>query len=301
MSVPATATATASAATASAAATPAAADVRSRTAELPNNLSLVYTEYGDAARSAGAVLLLHGGAGPRSVAGFAAALARRSPVLVPTHPGFDGTPRPRWCDTVADLAVAYLDLLDALDLTDVFVVGSSVGGWIAAEMALRDTRGRVRALALIDAAGIEGAQGREVADVAALGPVALSELSFHRPEFRPDFSRFDDTQKAAMAANQRTLAVYAGDPYMHDPKLRGRLHRIGVPALVLWGEHDGVTPLAYGREFARAIPGARFVPVAGSAHFPFVENPEVVLAQLAAFRDEAAAVGPSAVSPRPQR
>lgn len=269
-------------------------DATTSVAKMPNGLELTYLVYaaqtdadtagvaaGDMAKSAGAILLLHGGAGPRSVAGFAAALSRYSAVIVPTHPGFDGTPRPAWADSVADLASGYLDLLDALDLTDVLVIGSSVGGWIAAEMALRDTHRRLRGLTLIDAAGIEGAPGREVVDVATLTPAALSELSFHRPEFRPDFGSFTEEQRLAAAANQRTLAVYAGDPYMHDPKLGVRLHRIQLPVLVLWGEHDGVTPLEYGREFAGRIPGARFVPVADSAHFPFVENPEVVFAELA--------------------
>ena len=271
----------------------------SHVAELPNGLRLNYLTYAaaaepfedaaDVAKRDGAVLLLHGGAGPRSVAGFAAALSQYSVVIVPTHPGFDGTPRPDWADSVADLASGYLDLLDALDLADVLVIGSSVGGWIAAEMGLRDTHGRLRALTLIDAAGIEGAPGREVADVSALNPAALSELSFHRPELRPDFGAFSEQQRAAMIANQRTLAVYAGDPYMHDPKLGRRLHRLALPVLVVWGEHDGVTPLEYGREFARRIPGARFVPVAGAAHFPFAENPEAVFAALGEFLGAAAA------------
>lgn len=255
-------------------------------AQLPNGLQLTYLAYAAPADAAakpapGTVLLLHGGAGPRSVAGFAAALSQYSAVIVPTHPGFDGTPRPEWSDSVADLASGYLDLLDALDLTDVLVIGSSVGGWIAAEMALRDVRGRLRGLALIDAAGIAGPAGIGVADVSAMAPAALAELSFHQPALRPDFGSFTEEQRTAAAANQRTLAVYAGDPYMHDPKLAVRLHRIDLPVLVLWGEHDGVTPLAYGREFARLIPGARFVPVADSAHFPFVENPGAVFAELA--------------------
>jgi pimeloyl-ACP methyl ester carboxylesterase len=219
------------------------------------------------------------------------------PCWCPPIPASTAAPRPDGFDTVADLASGYLDLLDALGLTDVLVIGSSVGGWIAAEMALRDTRARLRALTLIDAAGVAGAPGREVADVSVLSPAALSELSFHRPELRPDFGALSTEQKAAMAANQRALAVYAGDPYMHDPKLAGRLHRIGVPVLALWGEHDGVTPLEYGREFARLIPGAAFVPVAGAAHFPFVENPEVVFAALEAFLADPRQAAPSAPEP----
>jgi pimeloyl-ACP methyl ester carboxylesterase len=85
------------------------------------------------------VLLLHGGAGPRSAAGLAAALSEHAYVITPTHPGFDGTPRPDWADRVTDLALAYLDLIDTLDLSHVLVIGSSFGGWIAAEMALYGT------------------------------------------------------------------------------------------------------------------------------------------------------------------
>ena len=83
-------------------------------------------------------LVLHGGAGPQSVATFAQILAEkdRNRVLTPTHPGFGGTPRPDELNSVAALAVLYRDLLDDLELEDVTVIGNSVGGWIAAEMAL---------------------------------------------------------------------------------------------------------------------------------------------------------------------
>jgi pimeloyl-ACP methyl ester carboxylesterase len=259
----------------------------SRTVELPSGLSLTITEYGDAAAGKGTgVLLLHGGAGPRTVAGFAAALSEHAYVITPTHPGFDGTPRPDWADSVADLASAYLDLIDVLGLTGVLVIGSSVGGWIGSEMALRDNRGTITALTLINAAGIAGMPGQPGADitnVAVISPTELSALSFHKPEFRPDFASFSEQQRAGMLANQRTLAIYAGEPYMHDPKLRGRLHRVTVPVLALWGEHDGVTPLEYGRAFAAAFPRSRFVPIADSGHFPFIENPGAVFAALGDF------------------
>src|SRR5947207_15196371 len=103
----------------------------SRILELGDGLTVAVDEQGDAAAAGGSgVLLLHGGAGPRSVAGLADALSEHAYVITPTHPGFDGTPRPDWMDGIADLAVAYLDLLDRLDLRDVLVAGSSVGGWI---------------------------------------------------------------------------------------------------------------------------------------------------------------------------
>src|ERR1700761_7852416 len=87
------------------------------------------------------VLLLHGGAGPQSVTGFADLLAQRAPahVIAPTHPGFGGTPRPESLDSIRGLAELYVGMLADLDLTDVTVIGNSIGGWITAEMALLDS------------------------------------------------------------------------------------------------------------------------------------------------------------------
>ncbi|QMU77246.1 alpha/beta hydrolase [Streptacidiphilus sp. PB12-B1b] len=258
-----------------------------RTLDLPNGLSLTVQEDGADSRGSG-VLLLHGGAGPRSVAGLAAALSEHVYALTPTHPGFQGTPRPPWCDTVADLAVAYLDLLDALDLTGVMVVGSSIGGWIAAEMALRDTRGRIGALTLLNAVGIHTEAAEEpVVDVRTLTPAQISRLSFADPALRPDFASFSDAQRAATGANQAALATYAGAGFSHDPKLRGRLHRVTVPVLVAWGEQDGIAGPAYGRAYADAFPHGRFVPVPGAGHFPHIEQPGPTLGAIGTFVDTA--------------
>src|SRR5471032_840156 len=95
-----------------------------------------------------AYLLLHGGAGPASMAGLAAALSARARVLTPTHPGFNGEPRPEGFSSAGDLANAYLDLLDRLGIRDVLIVGNSFGGWVAAEMALLQPR-RVAGIVLL--------------------------------------------------------------------------------------------------------------------------------------------------------
>jgi pimeloyl-ACP methyl ester carboxylesterase len=101
-----------------------------RTVELGMGLEVSIKEYGDTAAAAGyGVLVLHGGAGSASVAGSAAALAEHAYVITPTHPGFDGTPRVPWTDSVADLADGYLGLLEQLGLTSVMVIGNSLGGW----------------------------------------------------------------------------------------------------------------------------------------------------------------------------
>jgi pimeloyl-ACP methyl ester carboxylesterase len=146
--------------------------------------------------------MLHGGAGPRSLTGFAAEMSQHAYVVLPTHPGVDGTPRPQWADTVADLATVYLDLLDQLDLHDVMVVGSSVGGWIAAEAALRDNQRRISCLTLLGTVGVAPDPALRLADPAEIGPVKTGELAFHNPQLRPDPAAFSEEQKAAMAANQ---------------------------------------------------------------------------------------------------
>jgi pimeloyl-ACP methyl ester carboxylesterase len=237
-------------------------------------LELTFEERGDGRP----FLLLHGGAGPQSVAGFAQLLGERdgNRVLAPTHPGFGGTPRPDGLHSVAGLAALYSGLLDDLGLEHVTVIGNSVGGWIAAEMALLGTP-RVSGIVLLDAVGIE-VENHPVADVSGLSVPEIQALSFHDPTlFRVDPATIPDAQQAIMAANGAALAVYAGSPAMADPTLLGRLGDIAIPTLVLWGESDQIVPHAYGRAYAAAIPGARFEVLPATGHMPQMETPQLVL------------------------
>jgi pimeloyl-ACP methyl ester carboxylesterase len=255
-----------------------------RIADLRDGLTVTLIEHGVPGTVPGiGALVLHGGAGPRSVAGLAAALGQDgySYVAVPTHPGFDGTPRPASIDSVADLATAYLDLLDDLDLHDVTVFGSSIGGWIAAEMALRDNHARISALVLLASTGIAPEPPLRIADPAELGPVRTGELAYYRADLRPDPAALSEEQRAVLAANQRTQAILA--PGSYDPKLRDRLHRVAIPVLVLAGEQDGIVPLEYEHALAAAFPLATLRHVPEAAHFPHIEQPELVLAAVADF------------------
>ena len=204
-------------------------------------------------------LVLHGGAGPKSVAAFVALLAEqgRNRVLTPTHPGFGGTPRPDELNSVAGLAALYSGLLDDLGLDDVTVI-RELRRWLdRAEMALLGSP-RIGGIVLLDAVGIE-VQGHPAADVSALSVPEIQALSFHDPTpFRVDPATIPNAQKAIMAANGVALAVYAGSPAMADPALLGRLGGVTVPTLVLWGESDQIVEPAYGQIYAAAIRGARF-------------------------------------------
>jgi pimeloyl-ACP methyl ester carboxylesterase len=245
-----------------------------RTLDFADGLTLTIAEQG----SGRPVLLLHGGAGPQSMAGFAAALAPEAHAITPVHPGFAGAPRPDWFDSITDLAVAYLDLLDRLDLRDVTIIGNSIGGWIAAEMALRDAD-RIGRLVLLNAVGIrvDESGADEIVDTYALAPDEIGRLSFHNPALRPDPAALSPEQRAAMAANQQALAVYARDPYMHDPELRRQLRRVHIPVLVAWGEQDGIVGADYGRAYAQSFPNGSFHLISDAGHFPQIEQPEHVL------------------------
>ncbi len=220
------------------------------------------------------VLLLHGGGGPQSLGAIADVLTAQHParVITPVHPGFGGTPRPDSLTTVAGLAAVYADLLAELDLHDVIVIGNSVGGWIAAELALL-AGDRIATLVLGDACGIE-VDGHPVADIFPLTPAELSELSFYDPAaFRIDPAALPAAQRQIMAANRETLRVYGGQA-MADPGLRARLAGITCPTLVMWGEADQIVDPDYGRAFAAAIPAATFVLLAQAGHLPQLEAPD---------------------------
>ena len=225
--------------------------------------------------------MLHGGAGPQSVGRFANCSPKRAVnrVLTPTHPGFSGTPRSEELNSVAKLAALYNSLLDELGLEDVTVIGNSVGGWVAVEMALMGTA-RITSLVLLDAVGIE-VEGHPVAEVAGLSVPEIQALSFHDPTpFRVDPTTIPDAQKAIVAANGAALAVYAGSPSMADPSLLDRLGRIAIPTLVLWGESDQIAEPAYGQAYAAAIHGARFEGMPGTGHMPQMETPDLVLQKI---------------------
>jgi pimeloyl-ACP methyl ester carboxylesterase len=205
-----------------------------------------------------AVLALHGGAGPRGVAPVVEHFAPGHRVLAPTHPGCAGTPRPEWFTGVDSLAITYLDLLENERLTDVVVVASSFGGWVAAELALRDRRQRIRALVVLDGIGPE-VEGH---------PVRVPQPPAGAPGPAP--------------ADLTAMQAYTGAG-MADPKLLRRLARVRVPALLIWGEDDTVVPPAFGKAYAAAFGDARFEVVPGAGHMPALQAPAATFALIDEF------------------
>jgi pimeloyl-ACP methyl ester carboxylesterase len=232
-------------------------------------------------------LVLHGGGGPRTVAPIVGHLAATLHAFAPTHPGWDGTARPDSLTSVARLATAYLARLLDHKEQDVVLVGSSIGGWIALEMAVQaaaDERyaGLIGAVVTIDGVGAV-VPGEPVADFFALDARGLAEAAWHDPERGyVDPAGFTEEQRAIQQANGRTMAAVAG-PGMSDPTLLGRLAGVDVPTLVVWGESDRIVTPSYGRAVARAIPGARFVEIPEAGHLPHLEAPDATWAAIDPF------------------
>jgi pimeloyl-ACP methyl ester carboxylesterase len=245
---------------------------------LDDGLTLAFDDRG----SGPAVLVLHGGGGPFTVARFVEAMAAHSRVIAPLHPGFGGAPRPPSFDSIEQLADAYVALLDRLALADVLVIGFSIGGWIANAIALR-AGDRLRGVVLVNGAGIV-VDGEPCADVFSLTPQQLSALSYHDPaRYGIAPARLSDAQKAGMAANMQALAVYGRARDMGDPGLRARLAGVRVPVLVVWGESDRVVTPAYGRAVASSFADARLEIIEQCGHMPQIEQPERLLALVASM------------------
>jgi pimeloyl-ACP methyl ester carboxylesterase len=229
------------------------------------------------------LLLLHGGEGLDDHAAFLQLLAMHFEVIAPSHPGF-GSPLPDRFDSIDDLAYLYLDLLDSLDLHDVVLLGFSLGGWIAAEIAVRCTH-RLRKLVMVGPVGIKTGdrEVRELPDLFAMSPDALARLMFHDPtRAARDFSAMKDEDLGAIARNREALALYTWEPYMHNPKLRYQLGRIRVPTMIIRGASDGFVGQAYVERYAE-LPNARLELIPAAGHSPQIEQPEDLTQLICSF------------------
>jgi pimeloyl-ACP methyl ester carboxylesterase len=212
-------------------------------------------------------------------------LAEGARVLAPTHPGFGRSQLPKSFDSVDDLAYCYLDLMDELDLRDVILAGVSFGAWIAAAMAIKSTA-RLSHLVLANAIGIKvgDRETRDMVDIFSVPESRFIELAYFDAKAGTlDYKSLPPERVLAASRNREATARYAWSPYMHDPKLRGRLHRIRIPTLMLWGANDRLLSESYGRAYCAAIPGARFELIECAGHFPHLEQPDTFADRVFAF------------------
>ncbi len=221
------------------------------------------------------VLFLHGAGGFRPEDPFVGLLSRRRRVIAPSHPGFGGSALPDWLDRSDDIALLYLELLAQLGHAQLDLIGCSLGGWIAAELVSMVPE-RFRRLVLVGPVGVKlgGRDTLDVPDIFAMPAAAVEKLLYHDPDrHRPDLANLSDEQLATMLRNRETTALLAWEPYMHNPKLRHRLHRVRCPALLLRGESDGLISAAYLEGYAKLLPNARITTIAAAGHVPQIEQP----------------------------
>jgi pimeloyl-ACP methyl ester carboxylesterase len=202
-------------------------------------------------------------------------LAGRYAVGRPDHPGFNASADGGDIDSVHDLAFFYLDLLDEIGADRVVLIGAGLGGWLAADLATIEPR-RVSKLILAGAFGIRA--GEPVPDVFLLNPAELADLSYHTSEARTAAARragelADDADRLARYLRNRGATAHLGwNPYLHDPKLPRRLHRITAPTLILWGAQDRILPAGQARRWAELLPGARLAIIGEAGHLPLAEQ-----------------------------
>lgn len=233
------------------------------------------------------LLWLHGANGAAHWLPFMEALSERFDVIVPEHPGFGGSQMPDWLDNIGDLAFFYLDVIDHFGLEGVNLVGQSIGGWIALELAVRNDT-RLSSLIVNAAPGIRR-EGLRKADIFLWSPEETVRNLFHDQSFAEQAlasAPTTDEGQMVVLKNRLTTAKLAWQPRLYNPHLDKWLHRIRAPTLVLWGDEDKVIPPGYGPVLADLIPGARSETFGACGHLPHVEKADDYVARLSSFIEE---------------
>jgi pimeloyl-ACP methyl ester carboxylesterase len=218
-------------------------------------------------------------------------LADHFEVIAPIFPGFGESEGIESIDGMDDAVFHLLDLWEVLGLDAPAILAASLGGWMAVELATRYPD-RVARMVLVNPVGLYLPEA-PIAELFGRSPAELAEMLFvdqEHPvaaamhameEFTGDVGRRVEIPIELVLPMWKALgatARLAWDPYLHDPKLRGRLRRITVPTLVVAGAHDGLVPLAHAETYAAEIPDARLVVVDQAAHWLPFERPDELAA-----------------------
>jgi len=237
------------------------------------------------------VLVLHHDIGSPATLPFYDALAQTFTVIRPSHPGYDGSPRPDWMRSVRDIAVVYQGLLADDAATrgrpDVSLLGLGFGGWIAAEMATMAPRGFHR-LVLVGAMGVKPERS-DIADQALVSYLDYVEAGF------ADKAAFDRVYGGQVPTamleqwdlNREMTFRIAWKPYMYNPTLPHLLGAVATPALIVWGRQDRIVPLECGERYAKLLPRARLELIDGAGHLVDMEKPDALASVVTRFLSEA--------------
>ena len=243
-----------------------------RTAVTIANCELEIHESGSGAP----LLFLHPASGFCASDPYVELLAAHRRVIAPSHPGFGTSQLPDWIDHVDDIAHIYLELMDKMGIAKVDLIACSIGGWIAAEMLTKAPE-RFGKVVLVGPVGVKtGPTDKlDIPDIYVMPPAEVHKLLFHDPaKMAVDPAQLSDEDLAIQARNRETLALLVWEPYMHNPKLKRRLHRVASPTLFVRGESDGLISPAYLEAYAALVPGATTATIPHAGHAPHIEQPQ---------------------------
>jgi pimeloyl-ACP methyl ester carboxylesterase len=218
------------------------------------------------------LLFLHGASGAGPWLPFKEELSNHFELLVPEHPGFGRSETPPWLDNVADLAYFYLDFIEHLGLKKIHLMGVSLGGWIAAELAVRNQTS-LSTLTLIAPAGLH-VPGAPNGDIFMWPPPQIVRSLYHNQDYAEAILRvqLSEEEQEIQLKNRLTTAKLAWEPRLHNPNLSKWLHRITVPTLILWGAHDKIIPVQHAAAFRDLIPGSHSEIFPESGHLLHIEE-----------------------------
>ncbi len=218
------------------------------------------------------LLFLHGAGGASAWVPYMDRLAESFDVIVPSHPGFGRSDTPDWLDRLTDLAYFYLDFIEQLDLDDIHLVGNSLGGWVAAEMAVRSTQ-RLASMTLVSPAGIH-VKGVPKGDIFLWDAETRVRNTFHDQALAEARLAVEPSEEDGDIAlkNNFTTAKLAWQPRFYNPDLRKWLHRIDVPTAIVWGAEDKIFPEPYAHAYHELIPGSALTVIPECGHLPHQET-----------------------------
>lgn len=233
------------------------------------------------------VLFLHGAAGLSGWTPFFEAISQKHDLIVPEHPGWGKSDDPQWLRAMPDLAMFYLDFIDQIGLEKFHLIGNSLGGWLASEIAIRYST-RLKSLTLIAPAGLrpEGIPSENMFSWTPEQQVrnlfvnqAIADRMLAMP--------LTDEQKQIQLRNQNATAKYGKASNFCNPALDKSLHRVKAPAFIIWGDTDKVVPAAYAEHWQNHLPNAQVSIIPECGHLPHAEKTPVVAEQVAKFLDAA--------------
>ena len=219
------------------------------------------------------LLVLHGSGGNPGWMPYHQAFSQHFTVYSPSHPGYDKSDRPVWVSTITDVAHFYLGFMRALGLDEqVSLIGFSMGGWIAAEIAAMCPP-KLKGLVLVDAVGVRPHVG-EIAELLMVSPQQVQKRAYYDISLAPDLEAVPPEQEAVQWHNREMASRLCWKPYMHNPSLPEYLKLVRVPSLIVWGRQDGIVPLNCGEIYHDVLEGSTLHVIDRCGHSPQIEKPQ---------------------------